>query len=650
MGTIWQWTCKGEYRDNSGDLEGGSLHAALQTTERLGNPQAAEKGRRLGMERILRLLRRQSDAPLVKGLLLLTALLFLPSLRIGFLSDDLMWLPLLRDAAHIPATVAPYFVDLTDPLANEYWTRRGFDVWWSAGTFEWKLLRPLANALLVLQWRIFGTEPLGYHAVSWLFYIGLVGLAAKFYRRVVPGRVALLAATLFALQFSHMQTEWLICNQHSLFSAAFGLIGLMAHLKWREQRWGAGLPVSLCCFGLGLGFGESLLGMLAFVLTFELVGRSESLWLRVRALLPVSALALAYVALHHGLGYTSRGSLLYLDPAANPGAFLGSSLERLPALLGGLLGVLPADFWILRPRMRSLQAGLSLLSVGIFSALLLQVRTGLDRLSRRRALWLGCGALLALLPGLASPPGGRLLLIPTLGSCVLLAWLIQRCFQILWPSDSDADSSQHSNGSRWVQRLGVLPLVGLHLCVLPLLAVQTLSYLHTLTGVQDALLSQPELEDPSVVDAHLILLNMPGIAFNIGYLSALELREEGRLPGGWSVLNAEPVGSRIQRVTDRELEMTATSGHFFAEGFSTLLAPPGGTFSEGQTFRHRDYEATVLELREGRPVKVSFTFSDSLDNPRHRLLKWEGTRLERLPMLRVGQGVDLPVLPSLLGE
>ena len=81
-----------------------------------------------------------------------------------------------------------------------------------------------------------------------------------------------LALLVFTLDSSHTWPVAWIANRNALVAAVPALLGLVAHLRWREQGWRPGLPLSMLGLGVGLLGGEAALGVFAYVGAYELVG------------------------------------------------------------------------------------------------------------------------------------------------------------------------------------------------------------------------------------------------------------------------------------------------------------------------------------------------------------------------------------------
>src|SRR5215472_6343345 len=124
--------------------------------------------------------------------------------------------------------------------------------------------RPLAFAVLALNWALSGPEPFGYHllnlllhaGVTWLLYILLQELFASWSEGKA---VAFAAALLFAVHPIHTEAVAWVVGRAELLAAGFLFAGWILHLRDRPVA-------SLVCFAGALLSKESAAVFLALVL------------------------------------------------------------------------------------------------------------------------------------------------------------------------------------------------------------------------------------------------------------------------------------------------------------------------------------------------------------------------------------------------
>ena len=315
------------------------------------------------------------------GALVLAALVQSPALYATLYDDDYQQLGYLTGHSH-PHLHARHWLDLYNFGDVAFW-------------------RPIASALMTLDWSLFRGHLWAYHLHSLCWYLALVIAVAALLWRSLPS-VAAPALLVFALGRAAGTSVLWWCNRHLLVAALLVVLALIAHVRGR--RW-----LALGAMAVALLASESALAGVALLLAYELVHA------RVRTTAPIAALAIVYLVLHGALGYgVHNGMWDYYDPMREPVRFAGAAVARLPdlgaVLLGGGLTGAPARL-------------VALVLVGAAIAFALRPGwSGLAEAEARTLRWLLVGAFLALPISLASPqPNVRLL--PSLAAAALIATL-----------------------------------------------------------------------------------------------------------------------------------------------------------------------------------------------------------------------------------
>ena len=226
--------------------------------------------------------------------------------------------------------------------------------WIAAGLYPWYKhpdsylveVRPLWSGVVAVAYSVFGRAPLPYYLTSLLVFLGFLAAVRAWLRRQLPIELQSLAVCIFALEGLHAESAVWFANLHSVVGGALAMLAVMMHVRWREG-WKPGLWLGLGLSVLALAFSETSLGAFAFVVAFELLGPSAnagSRWHRIRALLPLAAICIAFLALLKVGGVGAKLIPLYADPFREPIRFLSIAAHNVrwyfEASFGGLgLGV-----------------------------------------------------------------------------------------------------------------------------------------------------------------------------------------------------------------------------------------------------------------------------------------------------------------------
>lgn len=172
------------------------------------------------------------------SVLLVTVLLYLPSLWFPFVYDDLPQIldnPRVQSWEHLPS----YFTD-------HVWAQR-------VGSVQANYYRPLFLVWLLINYTLFETNPVGWHLTTVLVHVVVVGLGFAVARRFVSGAGAAWVALLFALHPLQIESVAWISGVPEPLAAIFLMGAFLAYLRAREagaRRWWV--------MSLGLYFGGLL--------------------------------------------------------------------------------------------------------------------------------------------------------------------------------------------------------------------------------------------------------------------------------------------------------------------------------------------------------------------------------------------------------
>ena len=149
--------------------------------------------------------------------------------------------------------------------------------------------RPALRVLHLVEYSLFGENPLGYHAVSVTLNLCVVLLAFFVVREITKNALlALVAALFFAVNPSHVEAiSWAYSDSYPLF-ALFVLLSLFFYLK---ERW----FISLLAFVLALLSQESAVLFPLVLLLERLLIANKRRWQEFAPLLPYVLLAVTFI-------------------------------------------------------------------------------------------------------------------------------------------------------------------------------------------------------------------------------------------------------------------------------------------------------------------------------------------------------------------
>jgi hypothetical protein len=572
---------------------------------------------------------------LILGLALLCAL---PVVSLPLMMDDWFHISALDGWLGLDRPRLPdYFDDWREPWGgptcfaffpggadNERYVADALIPWWTHSSLRIHFFRPLTSLTHLLDHRLFDTRPLGAHLHSLLWYLGLVGAVGLLYRRILPGGIGVLAGVMFAIDEAHwFPTAW-IANRNALIAALLATLGLLAHVRWQESGWRAGLPLSLLGLAAGLAGGEAALGVMALLAAYQLLSAPGALPRRLVGLLPATLLGMAWAVMYRALGYGAHGSGLYIDPGVDPAAFAAVAPSRALVLLGGQILGLPADAFFFAP---ALKLGL-IIGGGI--ALVVLVGTlrwawpTLEAPERRHLRWLIPGGLLAMTPGLATFPVNRMLLVPGIGLTVAAAAVLM----VAWRR----------------QRRGIVALIALPHLILPVLMWWGMTGgAHLIDRAIPDLIARMEV-DPAR-DSVVLLAPDPAVAV---YLPVMLAHTGPSLGQRWQTMSMSPHDHRLTRLSERELLLEVIDGTMgerpFEELFRSFDANP---LAVGERIGSGRLAVVVAAAEAGRPTAIHIELAEPITE--YALLTWAEGTLKEVPPPPPGQSMILVHEPGPMG-
>jgi hypothetical protein len=514
--------------------------------------------------------------------------LALPTVGLGFFLDDWYQLVVLENAPTDEA--AANLFRFVDP---ERASVKVVGPWWAAPDLRIAFFRPLAGWLSVLDHALFGSWAPGWHAHAILWWLALVAVVAALVRRALPGTIGALAVLIFAIDdVGWLPVAWL-ANRNAVMAATFGLLGVWLHVRWREDGWTPGAPLSWASFALALGSGEGALGAFAYLVAWE-AHRSVPIARRALGLVPAVVLIAIWATLREAAGAGAIGSGSYIDPTSDPIRWAWAAPGRAGALLACLLLTWPADLWLGAEDLRPVLILGGIGGAALWIWMLRIASEDWDEGEARALRWLGWGALGSLIPVLSTFPSNRLLLLPAVGGAALLAAILRHWWRVRW--------TERDPGHFHRLAAGMLALCGL--VVAPLLwGVQTA----VLGGIMRQGLDRAEQADlDGTSGARVMVVGAPDPVTAL-YLPAIRLLRGGEVPGEWRLVSFAPFPHRLVRTGEDRVEIEIVGGRMLETEFERLLRTADLPVRAGDRFDWAGIAVEVLEDDGIGPTRLAFT-------------------------------------------
>jgi hypothetical protein len=586
-------------------------------------------------------------SPMTRRIAALIAILVaLPSALIGFVTDDYGFRAMLRARSGHASPYAPAAWDLfrfVPGAGAREAIEAGRLPWWSAPDLKLHFLRPLTSLLFALDDAAFGDRAFAYHLHSLAWFAALVFAVGALYRRVAPeGSSGVLALLVFGLSHANAYPYGWVSARHVLVGAAPVVGALWAHVRYRQDDWRPGRWLAPPLLVVGLAGSEGAMAGVVFWLAYDLLGpagvaptvdrsdpndRREAGRGRGRLLAcaPAVAVGTAYLVVYRLAGAGARSSGGYHDPMANPLAFAGVALTRLPILLGDALLGVPAEIANVAPEPALAAVGCVAMAFAAFAYL--ACRDRMTPAERAAVRWLVPGAVVSTLLGVSGFPGGRVLVLPNVGFALLLGVLLVRGFEA---------------GARRGVRAGLAAVLAVvHLVLAPLSSWRDVAKLAHRARASEAVARRI---DRAAVrhDGRVFLVASDPMVFMYprGILAETDpgdLRCQG-------VLSAARAGHRVTRTGERTLAFEPIERPLLAGSFDTLFRDPRLPFAEGDTVQQCGATIRVAAVAGGLPTRLEVTFDAPLDDV--AVLVWTDRHLERLDPPVLGATEEIPWTPG----
>jgi hypothetical protein len=535
-----------------------------------------------------------------------------PAITADFTADDHLHRVIERDdpgIAGLHARPFDLFVFANGNPADTIELRNsGLFPWWVDPQLKLSFMRPLSSATHALDHALWPDSAPLQLAHNLVWHLLALVVAWRFFRRfVAPHWIAVLALALFAFDDARGPVVGWIANRNALVALCLAVPVLLVHDRWRRDGWAPGRYVAPILFAISLGAGESSVAILGYV-------AAHTLWLdrgswrhRVLALAPYLVLVVLWRVIYAKLGYGVVGSGIYLDPGADPLAFLHAAAVRLPFLLLGQLALPWSDF-------ASFYPVLGVLAIMLVIAVVMLTVIGLAcaRLLRRdaSARFFATGMLLAAIPVASTFPADRLLTFTSLGAMGLIAQLL-----------AAAVRNRELLGDGKLRRFAVTALAGFFLLVHLVLAPPFLVLRARSMVAVARVLDRAEASVPAAET--VIIASTPSDAL-VAYVPIMR-RSRGQ-PGPAHIywLATATTAVTLVRVDAHTLRIAPDRGFLLHEIDQMMRSPRLQPFAVGDRVALSGLTIEIESLTSnGRPATVLAHFERPLEDRTLTWLRWE---------------------------
>lgn len=518
-------------------------------------------------------------------------LLYWPSLTLPYLVDDYRNMRILRDSARTSSPHAGLYEFVFEPNVARADRAAGWLPWWIHDDLRFRFFRPVANAAIALDFRLFGERPWASRLVSMAWYAVGVGLALQFFRVLGDEVRARWAALIFALAGSHTIPVIFPAARCDLMALVFALAATLLVARFVRCGGAWALLAGAIGYGLAIASKEASLPLAAAPVVLWLLHRQDRTAAR-RGLIASAlfvVIAVGFFKFYSSSGYGSNSSMM-LDPIRDPADFLVRGAGRTVLMLASWW--LPANPFPTYFRETFHPARYALGAVGVV-VLALVLRMMWQRHRDDRRVWVMGLWSLAFMPVLAcTPADDRVMLLPSVGLAYLAgAWI-----------------------SRASPPSGRLPFI-IFLAACPAVAGGTIGVVRTLERQAIAPLADG-LEAARKVGERptIFLLNTPMAMVSLwpqDRLRSLPDSADGRV----AVLT-DVAAPRVEAIGPNTLRFTATDETFLSSFLGRMGRVRGRPPQRGERVELDEFSMTLTKVEAGRVLEMQAEF--------RRPVSWEG--------------------------
>jgi hypothetical protein len=560
-----------------------------------------------------------------RAIIALALVLALPSLAIGFYTDDYVTLGYLERRFGYDPPWWDLFVQTPRGIDGMHRLIASGEIpWWTTPELKMHFHRVLPSVALALDHVLFGHAALGWHVMSLAWYFALLWATASLFHRLLPRAPANLALLVFALSGANVFPFAWPAALYAPMAATFVALGLIAHVRLRREGWAPGRWLAPAAFVAGLASGEAALGGFAFAAAYDLAGPAGGAAReRIVRALPLAFLAVAYLVVYAAAGGGASGSEAYISPLSEPGAFLAAAVTRVPVFLCDVVLGVPADFAFLGYERVLAVAGA--VATVLFLLLARACAAQVPAAERAELRWLALGALGAMVVGLGGLIGSRDLLLANFGFAPVLAAVIR--------------GGWSPGPLQLVRRVGAGVLALAHIALAPVGQLANELTMYWTARATEATAHAIERQAAGATRVMIVSASDPMASWYPQAVVAAET--QGPMPC-WSWLSGVPSDMTVTRSGPASFVLEPRGTTFLRAPFETLDRSPRYPFAAGDEVVTCGVRVRVAAVVDGRPSRIEVTSDADLDAPATAWLAWQSGAVSRVAFPPVGASMTIP--------
>jgi len=457
---------------------------------------------------------------------------------------------------------------------------------------------------------------------------------------LLPLPAAALGTLMYAFEDAHILPVTWIANRSELVANAFVVWALLLQVLAARRKAPLLQGVSYVLVACALLAGEHAIPALAYVAAFQLCRLELQVRERLRALVPLAALVLAFLVARRTAGYGAAGLGMYVDPLADPLRYFHACIERLPLLFGDVIFGIAADWFPAGPPPHTTWSLIPFLPAGahwpqfqtaIGWCAVVVVIAGLAwlRRSRESSFWLLLAAATSIVPMCASIAMGRLTLPAALGVDATWAWCVSELAR-------RALTNRKLTTASAALATGVAVL-GVHVLGAGVRAWREPTFYAGMSQIETA---WARLDGLDVRNRELITLTSGSAAQwaipYVRHLSGLSV------PASSSPLSAAFLSPHeLIRTADNVLELRLPGRPVGATFTNSVYRSGDSPFHAGDRITTPRFEVEVLAADGGEPTWLRFSFPAPLESDQYLFLYALPQGFAPLILPAVGQRVTL---------